>query len=304
MDVSIDTRLAERRLAALAARQFGVFDLRDARECGLQRGTIGRRVASGRWVRLYRGVYALGHDRLTQEGRWLAACRACGRDAVLSHRSAAAAWGLMAAGRARIDVTVPRSSLPRGHDGVRAHRSRIVEATRLGPIPLTTVALTLLDLAPSMTPRALEELISQADLLRIYDGRAVRATLDAHSRRPGAPKLRALLDRLHGSGAARVRSKLETRFLELCDAHGLPAPQANTIINGHEVDFHWPGTRIVVETDGWQHHRMPLRREADHGKRLELEAAGYRVIPLTWRQVTETPGPTAARLRCILAGAS
>src|SRR5436309_2636568 len=76
--------------------------------------------------------------------------------------------------------------------------------------------------------------------------------------------------------APRTRSELETRFREFCDAHGLPQPRCNTIIDGHEVDFRWPGTNLVVETDGWAYHRTPGRRERDATKRLALEAAGYR----------------------------
>jgi very-short-patch-repair endonuclease len=212
--------------------------------------------------------------------------------------------GLQPTGRGSVEVTIPRSSLPQGLDGVRVHRSIRVEVATAGTLPVTTIGRTLLDLAPTFSLRALEGLINQAELLRLYDGCKIGALLAAHPQRPGAPKLRSLLARLRDVGTQRARSKLEVRFLELCDAHDLPSPRANVVINGHEVDFHWRGTRLIVETDSYKHHRMPADREADAAKRLELEGAGYRVIPLTWRQVTETPAATAASLRRLLAQAA
>jgi hypothetical protein len=54
---------------------------------------------------VHRGVYAVGHRVLRTQGRWLAAVLACGEGAVLSHRSAAAHWGLLQTEAAAIDVT-------------------------------------------------------------------------------------------------------------------------------------------------------------------------------------------------------
>jgi len=223
MDAQDTTFTPDRRLAELAAGQFGVFDLEDARACGFTRGAIAHRVRTKRWLRQYASVYAPGHDRLTIEGRWLAA---------------------------------PDGGPRRLPPPIRGHRSSLFDerhATTLGPLPLTTVARTLVDLA---------------------DG-----------------------------GAARARSALEVRFLALCDAYGLPRPVANATIAGREVDFHWPGTRLVVETDGWAPHRMPGRREADAAKRLALEAAGFHVVVVTWTQVTHETAATAAALLAVLQAA-
>ena len=50
-------------------------------------------MALGYLHRVHAGVYAVGHPRLTQEGRWMAAVVACGQGAVLSHLDAAVLWG-------------------------------------------------------------------------------------------------------------------------------------------------------------------------------------------------------------------
>ncbi len=60
---------------------------------------IARRCAAGRLHRLHTGVFAVGHLALTQRARELAAVKACGPDALLSHRSAGRRWGLIGTAR-------------------------------------------------------------------------------------------------------------------------------------------------------------------------------------------------------------
>jgi predicted transcriptional regulator of viral defense system len=84
----------DRRIASLAAEQFGVVARAQLRELGLTESAIARRVDAGRLHRVRRGVYAVGHPVLGQHARWLAAVLSCGPGAVLSHASAGALWGL------------------------------------------------------------------------------------------------------------------------------------------------------------------------------------------------------------------
>ena len=94
-------------------------------------------------------------------------------------------------------------------------------------MPTTTVARTLLDLAPQLRPRRMEETIAHANRLDLFDLLAVRRCLGEHPRQHGAPALRRLLDALEGVGTADVRSILEVLVLQLCDDYGLPEPIAN-----------------------------------------------------------------------------
>jgi Transcriptional regulator, AbiEi antitoxin len=98
-------------LGDLARRQHNVVSLTQLRALGLSASAVRSRAASGRLRRIHRGVYAVGHDRLTGEGCWMAAVLACGPDAALSHRSAAALWGLRPDNRAVSDVSLPRPSV-------------------------------------------------------------------------------------------------------------------------------------------------------------------------------------------------
>ena len=136
-------------LSALADRQHGVVSLPQLTELGLSPTAVRSRVQVGRLHRKHRGVYAVGRARLTREGRWMAAVLAYGPKAVLSHRSAAAHWGLLQDGRATIDITVPVGSI-RSRPGIAAHVSSRLYGAQVcvvDSIPSTTVARVLLDLA-------------------------------------------------------------------------------------------------------------------------------------------------------------
>jgi predicted transcriptional regulator of viral defense system len=142
-------------LAELAERQSGVVSLAQLRALGLGPRAVQQRASAGRLRRLHRGVYAVGHGVLRREGRRLAAVLACRDGAVLSHRSAAAHWGLLETQAALIDVTAPRGR--HGGQGIRLHRSRSLDArdtTKHEGIPITKVPRTLLDLAATVQPHA------------------------------------------------------------------------------------------------------------------------------------------------------
>lgn len=294
----------DRRIAALAARQYGPITRSQLRSLGLTDDDVDHRVGIGRLIRLYRGVFAVGQTAMPREGRWMAAVLACGSDAVLSHGDAATLWDLVPSRGSVIHVsTSSRSGRALDRRRIRLHRVGTLtedEKTVFANLPVTTPARTLLDLAPSLRPRALEDVIERMDRLWLFDLVAVRRCLDAHPRQSGAPKLRAVLDRLAGAAVADTRSPLEIALLQLCDDYNLPAPRANTMIAGHLVDFHWPGTDLIVETDGFAFHRTRTAFDADRERDQALALAGYRVIRFTYDQVTRRRRETARRLRALL----
>jgi very-short-patch-repair endonuclease len=272
---------------------------RELAALGFDRYAVRRRLSVGRLHRLYPGVYAVGHTVLSVAGRYRAAVLACGRGAVLSHRSAAAHWGLMPAAGRCVDVTVPFSSGVRSRAGIRVHRSRKpVEATTRDAIPVTTPARTLADVAEALSRRALEKAVEQAHALRLLDAREVAAVARAHRGRAGPARLARLL-REHDVEQT-TRSPLEDAFLELCDEHDIERPVVNARVEGLEVDFHWPRARLIVEADGRRHHRTAAAFERDRARDALLTAAGWRVVRFTDRQVRAGPGAVAGLLRRLL----
>src|SRR4051794_18822896 len=93
-------------IARVAGRQHGVLTQGQLVRAGLAPRAISHRAASGKLFRVYRGVYAVGHAGLSNEGRWMAAVLACGAGAVLSHRSAAELLELLKPLTLPIHVTV------------------------------------------------------------------------------------------------------------------------------------------------------------------------------------------------------
>lgn len=157
----------DRLAARIAARQYGVISSCQLAELGIGKDGILRRLRAGRLHRLYRGVYAVGHVRLSQEGRWMAATIAC-EGAVLSHRSAAELWRLLPAAGGPVSVTLPGMGGRRKRQGIRIHRSRTLTTTmvtRRQNIPTTSPARTLSDLRRLVLAADLRRAIRQAEVL-------------------------------------------------------------------------------------------------------------------------------------------
>jgi hypothetical protein len=192
----------------------------------------------------------------------MAAVLACGRRAILSHRSAAALWGFGKEHPTYIDVSVARPS--EAHiTGVRCHRrpslpSQEVDLRR--GIPLTQPVRTFLDLATVTGPKTLERSINEADKLDVIDADSLRRALDDHPGQPGIRLLRHVLDK----HTFRLSDdELERLFRPLAAAAGLPTPMTKHMVNKFEVDFFWPDLGLVVETDGWRYHRTPSAQTRD-----------------------------------------
>jgi uncharacterized protein DUF559/putative AbiEi antitoxin of type IV toxin-antitoxin system len=277
-------------VADLAGRQWGVVSRGQLRSLGLSRDTIDHWLRARRLQAVHRGVYALGHAALRREGRWLAAVLACGPGAVLSHRSAAAHWGLVATAATRIDVTAPASR--HGTDGVRLHRSRSLGAqdtTSHQGIPVTTIPRTLLDLAATAQSQHLERALAQAQRLQLYDHAAIADVIARSNGHRGKGVLAAATAR---EDPKWTRSEYEAWFLALVREAGLPEPLVNFSLTAPdhprlEVDFYWPTHRLIVETDGWETHRTRAAFEADRARDAALTAAGYKVLRFTWHTGSE-----------------
>jgi len=279
-------------LGEVAVRQHGVVSIAQLRALGLRQGAIEHRVRAGRLHRVHRGVYAVGHPRISPRGRlWAAVLATAG---ILSHRAAAALWDLMPFPLGAIDVTSRRRAA--SVDGIRVHRSRSAEAVLVDGLPVTTVGRTLLDLADVLDAHRLERACHRAEHLRLLD----LATIPDLPGRSTA-KLRRALATLEHASPDVTSSAFEERFLAFLNANELPRPRTNTRIAHHEVDFLWPDARLIVETDGAATHLTARAFQRDRERDFDLTARGYRVVRITWRQLTLQPDTVARRLRSLLA---
>lgn len=286
----------------LARDQHGVVSRRQLLGLGFSPAAIEHRLATGRLRPLRRGVYTVGLPRGDDEQRWMAAVLVCGDGAALSHRSAAALWGIGDERWGVIDVS-RRLPSPRRIPGVRARRRPSLadtDLTRHRGIPVTTPARTILDLAAEIGLGKLERTVNEADKRDLIDPEALRAALDDYGGEPGVRALRGLLDRL----TFRLSdTDLEVLFRPIAAAAGLPVPLTKQWVNGFEVDFYWPDLGLVVETDGLRYHRTASAQNRDLLRDQTHVAAGLTRLRFSHYQVKfEAPrvrtvlSATAARL--------
>jgi very-short-patch-repair endonuclease len=276
-----------------------VLSFDELRACGLSADAVASRVRNGRLHPMHRAVYAVGHDNPPLEGRFLAAVKACGPNAFLSHYSAAALWSLVPWDDRYPEVTVPGPG-SRAHRGVRVHRSAVLadgDITRHRGIPVTSPTWTLLDLAAVVDGRSLRRAVRGAQALHRVQ---IHQLVDV-LRRAGPRRGVIALRRIVATGAAPTRSELEDAVLDVILQGGLEHPEVNVPLRiaGRIVipDFRWPRERLVIEADGAEWHDNAVARADDAERQAVLEAYGERVVRVTWQQAIARPGQTLARMR-------
>lgn len=288
-------------IAGLADRQHGVVGRDQLIELGMPERTIEEWVDGGRLHPVHRGVFAVGHPRVAEPGRRWAAVLAYGSSTLLSHRSAAALWGLARQSSPLIDVTAPtgRQGIDR-RVGIFVHRGRMhpEDRTERAGIPLTTVARTLFDLAEFVSFKRLESAWEEADRLNLLQLRAVEGVCERGYGRRALKPIRRLLS--EARAATITRSPLEDEFAAFCREHRLPMPSFNTIVLGYEVDALWPAQRLAAELDSWEFHRHRAAFERDRARDAALQVASYRTIRITDRRMNSEAPTLASELRALL----
>lgn len=277
---------ASARAWALARRDHYVVTRDELLDLGFTRHAISHRVEEGDLHRVWNGVYAVGRPDLTRHGWWMAAVKACGPGAMLSHASAAALWGIRRFAKGLIHVSVPVNAR-RGRRGIDVHRRAPLPRATHHRIPVTTIVDTLIDIAPSLSRADLEQAIAEADIRGLTDPERLRQALETVDPRPGVEKLRTTLDR---RTYVMTHTHLERRFLPIARRAGLPKPRTQRYLGTHRVDFVWPELGLVVETDGLTYHRTPAQQAADRIRDQTHTAAGRTPLRFTHGQVRFEPG--------------
>lgn len=282
------------RMAEIARKQHGVISIAQLHRLGLSEKAIRSRLGVARLHRVHRGVYAVGHTRLSAEGRWLAAVLAVGRGhdmggvvlerwgAAVSHRSAASLWEMLPVHPGPCDVMVPGNSGRARRDGIHVHRSRslaAVDVTLRRGVPVTTPARTVADLRTAIS-------LGRSGAISGWEFRKAIRQANVIGLRIGDK-----------DAAIRTRSDLEGAFLAICRRHRIPRPEVNVRIGRFLIDFLWRTQRLVVETDSYRYHRGMAAFREDRARDLELMRLGYSVLRLSEVQIDEAPKDVAEVLR-------
>jgi len=289
------------RLDPFAARHHGLINSAAAHRLGVSRSAWYRAVASGQLELLYPNVARLWGAPSTFPQRALAAVWAAGPQALASHRTSARLWGVERPDDEPLDVMLRSRRHNSQPLGVLVHRPR--DLLDMRPIvrfnvPTTNPLRMLLDLG-AVDPDAVEPAMIDMLAARVVSPAALRSTLYRHSRkgRTGITAYRLALESWMGDELP-PDSELEAVMARLINTYRLPPMQFHARIAGFEVDFLIVGTNVVLECDGWGSHGLNRNQfEFDRLRNGELVAAGYVIVPFTWRMLTTDPDKVADRVR-------
>jgi very-short-patch-repair endonuclease len=273
-------------------RHDGVITLAQARRAGLSLKAVHRRVASGHWRRLARGVYFVNDRPFTDAARVRATVWGYGNRATASGLTAAWWHDLTKFAPDIVEVTVPRNSHGRRRDGCRVRRRDLgaSDVVELRGVRVTTLALTVVEAA--IQRRGGVTLMDSA-LQRHVD---LRELWRAHLRnkgRHGSPRARRLLQ----AAADGAHSEAERLLVKLLRAAGIPGWKANYPAGPYKIDVAFPELKIALETDGWAFHSDPEAFRRDRQRQNYLILQGWQVLRFTWLDLVEYPERVISAIR-------
>jgi hypothetical protein len=287
-------------LAEVGERQHGVISIRQLETTlGYSPSAVKREVAAGRLLRLHRGVYAVGHRRISPYGHCLAAVLASGPKALLSHNSAAWLWGISRYGPAPLHVTSPLPRKPR--PPIRLHHSRILtEADRAleENIPVTALPRTMLDCAGESRFSRLQRMLERGEELKLFDLAPIEELLERSRGHAGWGRLRQAIALY--APVPFTRSVFERLFFEAVLEAGLPRPATNFVEAGFELDVYWPEQRFAVELDTYATHGTNAAFERDHLRDEDLLLAGVELTRVTDVRFHREPRTVLERVAMLL----
>jgi hypothetical protein len=291
-------------LARIAEGHHGLFAAHHLDELKISRGVRAARLATGRWILVYDGVFRMPGSPITWRSQLMAACWAGGSRALASHRSAGALWALPSGREDVTEVICPRWRRAR-HGSLLVHESLVIDEQdrdEVDGIPCTSVARTLFDLSRRLSPVMLDANIDNAlrrKLLTLAELKTVSTRL-ATKGRPGGRRFRAAVDAR--SVASTVPESVPERLLaDMLVRQGLAAPIHQHVIRADDgafvarVDLAYPDAMLVIEYDSVEHHTGTRAHIRDSARRDAIGDLGYTVLTATSADL-EDRGERLARL--------
>ncbi|MDX2379463.1 MAG: hypothetical protein QNM02_06865 [Acidimicrobiia bacterium] len=298
-----------RRIVAAASGQLGLLSRRQAHDIGVSDVQLRSRVSSGFLVQVGINTFRLPGAPDDTLADLRALVMDLGPGAFASSRSAAALHGFDGFELAPpFDVTIVRGRNMR-RIGHRIHTTTsldLADRTRIGDIPSTSAARTLIELARSESVERLTIALDSGLRDRKLSEELVHRRIVA-LRAPGRFGIPRLLEAIEGVEAIRGgHSYLERRFLRLLADAGMQLPQTQPVLaraGGRlvRVDFRFGGTPVVVEVLGYRYHRSTQQMSRDAERMNALLAEGLRPYQFTYEQVTGSPGDVLRDVRRALA---
>lgn len=301
----------QRRLAALAKGQLGVFTRAQAREVGFSTSQLRHRVRSGVLEQIGTNVFRFPGAPMGPGAQLHALVLDVGGDVWVAGPTAAALYGFD-----RFELAPPfHLTIRRGRDVQRVrHRIHTTvfvasddETIRDGFRTFKPARL-LLDLARIVDAGQLAVAVECAMRDRWVSDWALRRRVAELSPlgRYGTQNLLAVLDERDRKLGAH--SFLERSFLELVERAGLPRPMCQEVLGRARdrvvrVDFRFPGTRVIVEVLGYRFHRSKQSMQRDAERLNSLVLGGQLPLQFTYEDVLDDPEHVVSTLAQALVSA-
>jgi len=307
-----------RAVLDLAGGQYGLVTREQIREFGVTDRMIERAVSDGLLCRVGPEVYRVRGAPQTEPMAIAAAALASGGKIACATAGALLRLELPLSAvpievAVDVDTAHPRvarveiETATRSFQPVRVHRRLPMGEPTISVdgIRCTDAVRTLIDVAGRLGLDDLEDgferarklgLVSTASLARRFEQLAGRG-------RPGTPKVRALLANARPNP---LDSKLEGRAWRMLRASSLSEPARQLRIDiaqgrWYRIDFAWPELLVGVEAEGFEWHGSRAQWKADKIRVAALERLGWRILVVTWDDVTMRPAATIDRIAMALA---
>ncbi len=284
----------------MLARQDAVASTSQLQDWGVTRSLMSRRVLSGEWQQLWRGVVVLHSGEITWRQRARGALMYAGADAALSHRAAAFVHGIVRTPGPVLTVSVPVRRAVRGQPGLVVRRRRTMPFAA-GDLRAVGIDQTVLDLLDEVTDED-EAVAVVCDAVRcgVLPGRVL-----LHAAQRPRLRHRALLIELLSEAGSGTESPLEHRYARDVERrHGLPTASAQL---RQQIEGRWiradrvhVGLGVRIELDGRLAH--PFGRTDDDTWRDNAVLIAHSEVTLRyrWRHVATQPCATAAQVAAAL----
>ena len=288
----------------LAVTQGGVIMRHQALELGFTPRQVVRRTSSGRWVPVKRGVYQLVQPRDRRD--LMRTVLASWPGSVVSHDSAAVLHGFPFVTSDRLIVS-HHTRTTHEYPGVEVRRTHDLDAwhvMRLEGVRVTTVARTVIDVAPDRSVRHMGAIVDRLVSDGVVDLFEIEAVLGSTGRRgkPGTVTMREVLE--PRIGESQQGSALERRGRNLIAGAGLPLSVSEYPIPwtiGRRFDDAYPDRRIAIEWDSRRFHGQMASFDADRQRDRDAAMHGWMVLRFTWDDVQNHPNRVVETLRHLLA---
>ncbi len=290
-----------RRIDRMARQNHFVLTRGQVEEAGASVTWIRAQVENRIWRRAYPGVYITHAGQVSWDTRVTAALRYAGRDAALSHATAADWWFEHDGTRQQrvantVEVSIPASRAVMAQRGLRVHRRRTLPAVWPGRTPVIVPEETALDLV-TLAKREDDVVGILTRAARTVEPGIMRDAVAGRARL----RHRALVLDILAEVAEGVESPLERHYHRDVERdHGLPTSELQVRERLSRVwiraDCRYRRYRVRVELDGRLAHPGGRTDRDTWRDNAAVLATDEVTLRYRWSHVVGSPCATAAQV--------